>query len=62
MVQNCALTQLRDFDGKFECLFTIILIICVFRMRVRTEEAKQRYVEMLVSIFCLILVGTLISK
>lgn len=51
MVQNCALTQLRDFDGKFECLFTIILVICVFRMRVRTEEAKQRYVEMLVSIF-----------
>jgi len=50
--------QLRDFHGKLECLFTIILIIYVFGIIVPTEEAKLRNVEMVGSIFCLVLVGT----
>lgn len=57
MVQNCALTKVRDFGGKLECLLTVILIICVFSMTTPTKEAKL-YVDMLVSIFLVILVGT----
>lgn len=57
MVQNCALTKVRDFGGKLECLLTVILIIYVFSMTTPTKEAKL-YVDMLVSIFLVILVGT----
>lgn len=57
MVQNCALTKVRDFGGKLECLLTVILIICVFSMTTPTKEAKL-YIDMLVSIFLVILVGT----
>lgn len=58
MVQNCALTEVRDFGGKLECLLTVILIICVFSMTTPTKEAKLQYVDMLVNIFFVILVGT----
>lgn len=59
MVQNCVLTKLGDFGGKLEYLFSVILIIDVFSMTTLRKEAKLQYVNLLVSIFVVILAGTL---
>lgn len=40
VVQSCAETKLRDFGGKLECLFTVILIIRVFSVTSPMKEAK----------------------
>lgn len=51
VVQSCAETKLRDFGGKLECLFTVILIIRVFSVTSPMKEAKLWYVNLLISTF-----------